>query len=68
MAQYTVTIGTRGSRLALAQAQEVISALRTAWPKREFQVRPIRTAGDGLPSPPAPGPGTNGLFVKEIEE
>jgi len=68
MAQYTVTIGTRGSRLALAQAQEVISALRTAWPKREFQVRPIRTAGDGLPSPPAPGPGTKGLFVKEIEE
>lgn len=61
----TITIGTRGSRLALAQAQEVISALRTAWPSREFLIRPIRTAGDGLPSP---GPGTKGLFVKEIEE
>ena len=68
MDKRTVTIGTRGSKLALAQAQETISALRTACPEREFQIRPIRTTGDGLPSPPAPGPGTKGLFVKEIEE
>lgn len=62
-----IVIGTRGSRLALAQAREVVSALRTAWPERAFGVVSIRTAGDALPSPPAPGSFAKGLFVKEIE-
>jgi len=68
MGERAVVVGTRGSPLALAQAREVVAALRTAWPEREFLVRPIRTAGDGLPAPPVHGPGTKGLFVKEIEK
>ncbi len=63
-----ITIGTRGSRLALAQAREVVSALRTAWPGREFAVKAIRTAGDAHARPPAPGAASRGAFVKEIEE
>ena len=68
MSVMTITIGTRGSRLALAQAQEVVSALRVAWPEREFRVTPIRTGGNGLSAPPVPGASARGLFVKEIEE
>jgi hydroxymethylbilane synthase len=60
-----ITIGTRGSRLALAQAQEAISALRLNYPNIEFQIKPIRTAGDRHA---ARGKGATGIFVKEIEE
>lgn len=60
-----ITIGTRGSTLALAQAQEVISALRVNYPDIEFQIKPIRTAGDRHA---ALGKGATGIFVREIEE
>lgn len=60
-----ITIGTRGSTLALAQAKEVISALRFNYPDIKFQIKPIRTAGD---SRAARGQDARGLFVKEIEE
>ncbi len=63
-----ITIGTRGSKLALAQAQEVISALRVNYPHTEFQIKPVRTSGDSLKGTLPSGPGVKGLFVKEIEE
>ncbi|MEJ2745125.1 MAG: hydroxymethylbilane synthase, partial [bacterium] len=63
-----ITIGTRGSKLAIAQAQEVISALRVNHPRVEFQIKPIRTSGDSLKGALPSGPDLKGLFVKEIEE
>jgi hydroxymethylbilane synthase len=59
-------IGTRGSRLALAQAAEVAEALRAR--DIETEVVPIVTAGDrGAPADSSPQ-GAKGLFVAEITE
>jgi hydroxymethylbilane synthase len=59
-------IGTRRSRLALAQAEEVAGLLRA----RGHQVEPVpmTTAGDRGASPAASPAGTKGLFVAEITE
>ena len=57
-------IGTRRSRLALAQTQEVVERLTTLGV--ETEVVPMVTAGDrGLSPEGAPG-GVKGLFVNEI--
>lgn len=59
-------IGTRGSRLALAQAEEV--AARLADGGVESELVPVVTAGDrGASAADSPG-GVKGLFVAEITE
>jgi hydroxymethylbilane synthase len=62
------TVGTRGSRLALTQAEIVVSALRRIHGDCEFIVRPIITKGDTIWDKPLHLIGGKGLFVKEIEE
>jgi hydroxymethylbilane synthase len=57
-------IGTRGSRLALAQAEEVITALRTHGV--ECELVPITTSGDRGADPASDPAGLKGLFVAEI--
>ena len=42
----TLRIGTRGSKLALAQATQVVGALRGRWPERAFEGQSITTQGD----------------------
>lgn len=42
----SLTLGTRGSALALAQTTLTLEALRAAWPGGRFQQREIRTTGD----------------------
>jgi hydroxymethylbilane synthase len=59
-------IGTRGSRLALAQAEEVAGLLRRHG--HEPEVVPIVTSGDRGASPAASPAGVKGLFVAEITE
>jgi hydroxymethylbilane synthase len=59
-------IGTRGSRLALAQAREVAAAL--AGRGIEAQLVPMATAGDRGASPASSPQGVKGLFVAEITE
>jgi len=61
-------IGTRGSALALAQAEGVAAALRRARPGITVRLERIRTAGDRLADAPLGPAGGKGLFVKEIEE
>ncbi len=68
MNQRSITIGTRGSKLAIAQAQEVISALRLNFPNRVFQIKTIQTKGDKSPHAEPTEIGSIGFFVKEIEE
>ena len=63
-----VRIGTRGSRLALRQAELVAEALQRARPGLEVELVPIRTAGDRLDTAHLATVGGKGLFVKEIEE
>lgn len=63
-----VRIGTRGSRLAVRQAELVAEALGRAWPGLAVELVPIRTSGDRLPDANLALVGGKGLFVKEIDE
>lgn len=61
-------VGTRGSRLALAQAEFVCSELKKAYPQHDFEINVISTKGDRIQNKPLNQIGDKGLFVKEIEE
>jgi hydroxymethylbilane synthase len=61
-----VRIGSRGSRLALTQAEQAAEALRR--PGVEVALVPITTAGDRDRQRPFGQIGERGVFVKEIEE
>lgn len=67
--QSPIRIGSRGSQLALWQANHVLDALRAAGHEAEIEV--IRTTGDRMQQPgfvmPA-GMDGKGIFIKEIEE
>ena len=41
-----IKVGTRGSKLALAQTNYVIDRLRQAFPENEYEVVIIKTTGD----------------------
>jgi hydroxymethylbilane synthase len=59
-------VGSRGSRLALTQAELAASRLRR--PGIEIALMPITTAGDRDRTKPFGEIGSRGVFVKEIEE
>ncbi len=61
-----VRIGSRGSRLALTQAEQAAAVLRQ--PGVEIAFVPITTAGDRDRKSPFGQIGERGVFVKEIEE
>ena len=61
-----VRVGSRGSRLALTQAERAASSLRA--PGIELVLVPITTAGDRDRSRPFGEIGSRGVFVKELEE
>jgi len=61
-----VRVGSRGSRLALTQAEQAASLLRR--PGVEIAFVPITTAGDRDRSKPFGEIGARGVFVKELEE
>jgi len=63
----TIRIGTRGSRLALAQTTLVKAALEKAHPESVFEVRVVKTTGDILADAPLESIGGKGVFVKELE-
>ena len=64
----TFVIGTRGSPLAVWQAEYVAARLRDRWPGLEFCLERIRTTGDKILDVPLAQVGGKALFVKEIEE
>jgi hydroxymethylbilane synthase len=61
-----IRVGSRGSRLALTQAELAASHLRA--PGIEIALVPITTAGDRDRSKPFGEIGSRGVFVKELEE
>jgi hydroxymethylbilane synthase len=61
-----VRVGSRGSRLALTQAERALSSMRA--PGIELVLVPITTAGDRDRSRPFGEIGSRGVFVKELEE
>ena len=62
----SLTIGTRGSQLALWQAQFVKSQLKYHFPSLKIHLRTIRTTGDTIQDRSLVGLG-KGVFTKEIE-
>lgn len=63
-----VCIGTRGSKLALWQAEWVKSEIQSLHPEIEISLIKIKTTGDMILDVPLAKIGGKGLFVKEIEE
>ena len=63
-----IVIGTRGSKLALWQAELVKSELQKLYPDLVIELNKIKTTGDKILDVPLAKIGGKGLFVKEIEE
>jgi len=63
-----IKVGTRGSKLALAQTNSVIEALKKVAPEIEVEICVIRTSGDIMQDVSLAQIGGQGVFVKEIEE
>jgi len=68
MAEQPIIIGTRGSALALAQANMIADQCRRAFPELAFELKIIKTTGDKLQTASmAKGELPKGLFTKELE-
>jgi len=61
-------IGTRGSKLALAQSEWVREKIQRRYPELQVTTVRIRTKGDVILNSPLSEIGDKGLFVKEIED
>ena len=67
-ARSSLIIGTRGSQLALWQAEWVQRQLKQIAPDLSVNLKRIQTSGDKIQDVPLAKVGGKGLFVKEIEE
>ncbi|MGH7929708.1 MAG: hydroxymethylbilane synthase [Candidatus Binatia bacterium] len=61
-------IGTRGSTLALAQANWVKSEIERQWPEATVSLQIIKTSGDRFVEASLQAIGGKGVFTKEIED
>lgn len=68
MRRNKLVIGTRGSKLALWQANWVKEKLQSLYPEIKIHIEKIKTTGDKILDAPLAKIGGKGLFVKEIEE
>ncbi|MEE8190693.1 MAG: hydroxymethylbilane synthase [Candidatus Scalindua sediminis] len=62
-----IVIGSRGSKLALIQANWVKSQLEESNPDIKFSIEKFKTKGDKLTDAPLSKLGGTGLFTKELE-
>lgn len=62
-----LTVGTRGSKLAIAQTEIVVTALRRIFPSIHFSVETIKTKGD-VDKRPLFTIDRKGIFEKEIND
>lgn len=63
-----LTVGTRGSRLALAQTNRTLSQIKDKHPNVEFELKIIHTTGDKDHSKPLFSIDSKGIFEKEIDQ
>jgi hydroxymethylbilane synthase len=68
VAKPVLRIGTRGSDLALAQAERVADRLRVAHPGLTLELRTVRTAGDRDQKRTLEEIGGRGVFVSALED
>jgi len=62
-----LVIGTRGSKLALWQANYIADCLRSRFPGVEVSLKRVMTTGDKILDVPLARIGGKGLFTKELE-
>ena len=65
--QQRLIIGTRGSRLALVQAESIQHALTKKHPHLSIECKIIKTTGDHVTDAPISAVGSTGVFTKELE-
>ncbi|MEW5813997.1 MAG: hydroxymethylbilane synthase [Spirochaetota bacterium] len=63
-----IRIGSRGSRLALIQAETVKSVLENTFPGLDIHILTVKTKGDRILNSPLSKIGGKGLFTKELED
>ena len=63
----TIRIGTRGSQLALWQANHVADLLREQYPDTQVELVIFTTKGDKILDKSLPSIGGKGLFTEELE-
>ncbi len=73
LATQKISIGTRGSKLALAQSEEVKQLIISHYPEYQkspelISIIPFKTTGDKIIDQSLVDIGGKGLFIKEIEE
>ena len=66
--QNKIIIGSRGSQLALCQAEMVADNLMQSHPGLVVKISKIKTKGDKILDVPLAKVGGKGLFVKELEQ
>lgn len=67
----SLLIGTRGSQLALGQAEGARTQIARLWPEEEVRLEVVKTLGDRLSAKEASeesGEAPQGLFTKELDE
>ncbi|MDV3258095.1 MAG: hydroxymethylbilane synthase [Sphingomonas sp.] len=69
MTQTRLTIGSRGSPLALAQSRMVAEALEKAhgWPGGSIEILAVKTSGDRIQDRPLADVGGKALWTKELD-
>ncbi|AJQ29818.1 hydroxymethylbilane synthase [Pelosinus fermentans] len=67
MKRKKITIGTRGSKLALWQANHIADCIRAQYPDVDVELLHIVTTGDKILDVPLARIGGKGLFTKELE-
>lgn len=67
MSKQALVLGTRGSKLALTQSEQIAALLRAAHPNLNVELQIITTKGDRILDVALSAVGDKGLFVKEIE-
>jgi hydroxymethylbilane synthase len=68
LVKQNLIIGTRGSKLAVTQAEMVMAKLRSKFKNYTFSIKTIQTSGDKFLQENLSKIGGKGLFIKEIEE
>jgi hydroxymethylbilane synthase len=63
-----LTVGTRGSKLALAQTNRTLGQIKAANPSVEFKLKVIKTIGDKEHGKPLFSIDCKGIFEKEIDQ
>ena len=64
---HQLTIGTRGSLLAINQAQQIKNLLESSHTQLTVDLKIIKTTGDKIQDKPLPEIGNKGLFTAELE-